>query len=123
MKDYIKSQKSPDSLSNLSIMCQLSDGLHFLHKQNPPIILGSVNPETIFMKFGAFENHHPVCRIEIPDHHASEKFLDSLKIGSFVDAMDFQNNWWTAMVVDLDVKNDKLKIHFDDWPTQWDELI
>ena len=67
LKEYLESRNEVDFMSNLSIMCQLSDAFNFLHRQEPPIIMGCVNPEAIFMKWST--ENEPMCRIEVPDYH------------------------------------------------------
>ena len=66
LKGYLERRHGVNFRSHLNIMCQLSNAYCFMHRQEPPIILGSVNPEAIFMKWSV--EKQPICRIEIPDY-------------------------------------------------------
>lgn len=45
----------------------------------------------------------------------------TLKPGVFIDALDSINAWCVASIVEVD--ENMLKIHFDGWPTKWDEWM
>ena len=60
--------------TNLNIMRQMSSALHFLHSRNPPIILGRVDPDTVFIKWSRPERV-PVCKMTLQDYQ-KRKQLD-----------------------------------------------
>jgi hypothetical protein len=40
----------------------------------------------------------------------------------FLDAKDSVNNWCVARIIDHDLQNYKIKIHFDGWSPRYDEV-
>ena len=40
-----------------------------------------------------------------------------------VDALDIENKWYTAYILNIDQKSGKVKIHYDDWADRFDEWI
>jgi hypothetical protein len=40
----------------------------------------------------------------------------------YIDAKDTINTWCVAQIVDHDLTNDQLVIHFDGWSTRYDEV-
>ena len=43
-----------------------------------------------------------------------------LSIGDVIDCLDTVKKWYESTV--RDVKEDKIFVHFNQWPTQWDEV-
>ena len=40
----------------------------------------------------------------------------------YVDAKDSVNNWCVARIIDHDIQNYKITIHFDGWSSRYDEV-
>ena len=45
------------------------------------------------------------------------------RVGDMIDALDTVNTWLEARVVDVNVKDELLYIHFDGWADKWNEWI
>ena len=45
------------------------------------------------------------------------------RVGDMIDALDTVNTWLEARVVDVNVKDEQLYIHFDGWADRWNEWI
>ena len=48
-------------------------------------------------------------------------FLDTLRAGLYIDALDTVNSWCLAKVVELDER--LVKVHYDGWPHKWDDWM
>jgi len=51
----------------------------------------------------------------------TQKTLDLLDV--YIDAKDSVNNWCVAKIIDHDIQNHKLQLHFDGWSTKYDETV
>ena len=51
----------------------------------------------------------------------STKPLDLLDI--YVDAKDSVNNWCVAKIIDHEIRNNRILIHFDGWSQRYDETV
>ena len=45
------------------------------------------------------------------------------RVGDMIDALDTVNTWLEARVVDVNVRDEQLYIHFDGWADKWNEWI
>jgi hypothetical protein len=51
----------------------------------------------------------------------SKKTLDLLDV--YIDAKDSVNNWCVAKIIDHDLINNRISIHFDGWSARYDETV
>ena len=58
---------------------------------------------------------------EIPCDHPSQTWINSLHIGSLVDALDVESKWYMGYVTNVDFKTNDINIHYDDWDGRFDE--
>ncbi len=49
------------------------------------------------------------------------QWLETLRAGSFVDALDMESKWYTGHV--LGINQGRALVHFDDWPSRFDEWV
>ena len=48
---------------------------------------------------------------------------EQLSVGSFVDAKDTVNNWCMAQIVEENVDQQMVKVHFEGWSERYDVII
>lgn len=53
----------------------------------------------------------------------TKAWLDLLDVGSEVDCLDFQGKWFVATIVSVDEEKNLLKVHFQGWPSTYDEWV
>lgn len=53
------------------------------------------------------------------EENNTQRALDLLDV--YVDAKDSVNNWCVAKIVDHDLPNNKISLHFDGWSPRYDE--
>ena len=90
-------------------MKQISSGLVFLHRQNPPVIYGGINPESLYIKSAL--GGSVCCCLEVPDYQEC-KILDEHRRHSISSALLHGEEFWgECYFLAPDIRNNLVSAH------------
>jgi PHD finger protein 20 len=77
----------------------------------------------ISMSEKASMDQQPSCSSSQKDARYRSKEKMDFVVGSLLEARDFNNEWFSAKVVEVDCDEREVLVHFQKWSSRYDEWI